>query len=69
MPRTGRASRVNAWLIVIAAVSSLLIVPVITAPIMFIAGFAWRSGPKWARATLVTAACLFGLYFLLSQPL
>jgi hypothetical protein len=59
---------VNPVVIVIAALGSLLIVPVITAPIMFVAGLAWRTGPRWARVTLVTAACLFGLYFFATNP-
>jgi hypothetical protein len=52
----------------VAALGSLLVIPLITAPVMFIAGLAWRSGPRWARITLVTAACLFGLYFFFTQP-
>jgi protein-S-isoprenylcysteine O-methyltransferase Ste14 len=68
MPRTRRGRNIIAALIVIVAVGSLLVVPLIAAPILFIFGFAWSSGPKWARVTLVTVACLFGVYFLLTQP-
>jgi hypothetical protein len=68
MQRTVRISTVIPVLIVIIALGGLLVAPFFAAPIMFIVGFAWRSGPRWARVTLVTAACLFGAYFLMTQP-
>jgi hypothetical protein len=64
-----RSKRLPPVLLVVLGVGSLLVVPLIAAPILFVAGLAWRTGPRWARITLTTAAILFGLYFFVTQPI
>jgi hypothetical protein len=66
--RDRRASRLPAGLVVVAGVASLFVVPVIAAPVLIIGSLAWRSGPKWARITLATAAALFVVFFLVTLP-
>lgn len=45
-----------------ASVVGLLLIPVLTIPAMLVAGFGWRSAPRWTRVTLLVGAVLFAAY-------
>jgi hypothetical protein len=45
-----------------------LLIPVLTIPAMLVAGFGWRSAPRWTRVTLVIGAVLFAAYLVSVKP-
>jgi hypothetical protein len=46
----------------------LLVIPVITMPAMLVAGFGWRSAPRWTRLSLVIGPVIFAIYVLAIKP-
>ncbi len=62
IPKGALASKRTATFAVIASAVGLLLIPVLTIPAMLVAGFGWRSAPRWTRATLLIGAVLFAAY-------
>jgi hypothetical protein len=61
IPKGALSSKRAAAIAVIISFVGLLVIPVITVPVMLVAGFAWRSAPRWTRVLLVIAAVAFVL--------
>ena len=62
IPKGALRSKRTATFAVIASAVGLLLIPVLTIPAMLVAGFGWRSAPRWTRATLLIGAVLFAAY-------
>lgn len=62
IPKGALGSKRTATFAVIASAVGLLLIPVLTIPAMLVAGFGWRSAPRWTRATLLIGAVLFAAY-------
>jgi len=67
-PKGALSSKRAATFAVIASVVGLLIIPVLTVPAMLVAGFGWRSAPRWTRMTLIVGAVLFAAYLVTVKP-
>ena len=67
-PKKALSSKRTAILAVIASVVGLAVIPVLTVPAMLVAGFGWRSAPRWARMTLVIGAVIFAAYLVAVKP-
>ena len=67
-PKGALASKRTATFAVIASGVGLLLIPVLTIPAMLVAGFGWRSAPRWTRVTLVIGAVLFAAYLVTIKP-
>jgi hypothetical protein len=64
IPRNALSSKRAATAALIISVVGLVVIPVITIPAMLVAGFSWRSAPRWARLSLVIAPVIFAVYIL-----
>lgn len=64
IPKGALSGKRAATVAVIISFLGLLIIPVITVPAMLVAGFAWRSAPRWARLLLVIGAVVFTVFVL-----
>lgn len=64
IPKGVLSSKRAASVAVIISVVGLLVVPVIAMPAMLVAGFAWRSAPRWTRLSLVIGPVIFAVYVL-----
>jgi hypothetical protein len=62
IPKSALSSKQTATAAVVASVVGLVTVPVLTVPAMLVAGFGWRSAPRWTRMTLILGAVLFAAY-------
>ena len=62
IPKGALGSKQTATFAVIASAVGLLLIPILTIPAMLVAGFGWRSAPRWTRATLLIGAVLFAAY-------
>lgn len=67
-PKGALGSKRTATFAVIASGVGLLLIPVLTIPAMLVAGFGWRSAPRWTRLTLVIGAVLFAAYLVSVKP-
>jgi predicted cation transporter len=68
IPKGALGSERAAIVAVIISLVGLLVIPVVTVPAMLVAGFRWRSAPRWTRLTLVIGAALFAAYVLAIKP-
>lgn len=68
IPRGAVNSERTVRVAVIMSVIGLAIIPVITVPAMLVAGFGWRSAPRWARMTFIIGAVLFAAYLITVKP-
>jgi hypothetical protein len=64
IPKGALSSKRAATAAVIISFVGLLVIPVITVPAMLVAGFAWRSAPRWTRLSLVIGPVIFAVYVL-----
>jgi hypothetical protein len=64
IPKGALSSKRAATVAVIISFVGLLVIPVITLPAMLVAGFGWRSAPRWTRLSLVIAPVIFAVYVL-----
>lgn len=64
IPKGVLSSKRAATIAVIISLVGLLVVPVITMPAMLVAGFGWRSAPRWTRLSLVIGPVIFAVYVL-----
>lgn len=64
IPKGALSSKRAATVAVIISLVGLLVVPVITMPAMLVAGFGWRSAPRWTRLSLVIGPVIFAVYVL-----
>lgn len=62
IPKGALNSKRTATFAVVASLAGLVLIPVVTIPAMLVAGFGWRSAPRWTRLTLVIGAVLFAAY-------
>jgi uncharacterized membrane protein YgdD (TMEM256/DUF423 family) len=53
---------------VIVSAVGLAVIPVLTVPAMLLAGFKWRSAPRWTRLTLILGGVLFAGYLIALKP-
>jgi protein-S-isoprenylcysteine O-methyltransferase Ste14 len=68
IPKSALSSKRAATIAVIVSLVGLLVIPVITVPVMLVAGFGWRSAPRWARLLLVIAAVVYAACVLTVKP-
>jgi hypothetical protein len=68
IPKGALSSKRAATVAVIVSVVGLLVIPVITVPAMLLAGFGWRSAPRWTRLSLVIGAVVFVACVLVVKP-
>jgi hypothetical protein len=68
IPKGTLSSKRTATFAVIVSVVGLAVIPLLTVPAMLIAGFSWRSAPRWARLTLVIGAVFFAAYLIAVKP-
>jgi hypothetical protein len=68
IPKGALGSKRTATAAVVASGVGLLLIPVLTIPAMLVAGFGWRSAPRWTRVTLVLGAVLFAAYLVAVKP-
>lgn len=62
IPKGTLSSKRTATFAVIVSFIGLLVVPILAVPAMLVAGFSWRSAPRWARVTLVVGAVVFAAF-------
>ena len=67
IPKAALGSKRTATAAVVASGLGLLLIPVLTIPAMLVAGFGWRSAPRWTRITLVIGAVLFAAYLVAAK--
>jgi hypothetical protein len=68
IPKSALSSKQTATAAVVASVVGLVTIPVLTVPAMLVAGFGWRSAPRWTRLTLIAGAILFAAYLVKANP-
>lgn len=68
IPKGALSSKQTATFAVVASVVGLAMIPVLTVPAMLVAGFGWRSAPRWTRLTLILGAVLFAAYLVSVKP-
>ncbi len=68
IPKGALSSKRAATVALIISFVGLLVIPVITVPTMLVAGFRWRSAPRWTRLSLVIGAAVFAAYVLAIKP-
>jgi hypothetical protein len=68
IPKGALSSKRAATVAVIISFVGLLVIPVITVPAMLVAGFGWRSAPRWTRLSLVIGAVVFAACVLAVKP-
>jgi hypothetical protein len=68
IPKDALSSKQTATFAVVASVVGLVTIPVLTVPAMLVAGFGWRSAPRWTRVALIAGAVLFAAYLLKVKP-
>jgi 4-hydroxybenzoate polyprenyltransferase len=67
-PKGAFSSKHAAIFVVAVSAVGLAVVPVLTVPAMLLAGFKWRSAPRWTRLTLVIGGVIFAAYFIALKP-
>jgi hypothetical protein len=68
IPKSALSSKRAVTVALIISLIGLLVVPVITVPAMLVAGFGWRSAPRWARLLLVIGALVLAACVLTVKP-
>ncbi|HEY5360740.1 MAG TPA: hypothetical protein VIJ82_24175 [Streptosporangiaceae bacterium] len=68
LPKGAFSSERTAIFAVIVSAVGLAVIPVLTVPAMLLAGFKWRSAPRWTRLTLIIGGVLFAGYLIALKP-
>jgi hypothetical protein len=68
LPKGALSSKRTAIFAVIVSIIGLAVVPVLTVPAMLLAGFRWRSAPRWTRMTLIIGGIVFAAYVIALKP-